>query len=98
MRYFALGGEARAIEVDAYLNGAISLAAFQHDILAHAINERLDEIAPPHAPYSGDFVPTGYIVNHSKDQGDTPSRNHLEVAHVRICRVGQRHTRVHSRT
>jgi hypothetical protein len=24
--------------------------------LAHAINERLDEIAPPRAPYSDDFV------------------------------------------
>jgi hypothetical protein len=46
IRYFALGGEASEMEVDAYLNGAIALPAFQHDMLAHAINERLDEIAP----------------------------------------------------
>jgi hypothetical protein len=57
MRYFALGGEASELELDAYLNGAIALPAFQHDMLAHAINERLDEIAPSRAPYSDDFMP-----------------------------------------
>jgi hypothetical protein len=31
------------------------LPPIEHDILAHAINERLDEIAPPRAPYSADF-------------------------------------------
>jgi hypothetical protein len=61
IRYFALGGEASEMEVDAYLNGALALPAFQHDMLAHAINERLDEIAPPRAPYSEDFVPVDYI-------------------------------------
>ena len=55
LRYFGLGGEADHFEVDAYLNEAITLPPLQHDILAHAINERLDEIAPPHAPYSNDF-------------------------------------------
>jgi len=60
IRYFALGGEASEMEVDAYLNGAIALPAFQHDMLAHAINERLDELAPPRAPYSVDFYCEGY--------------------------------------
>jgi hypothetical protein len=55
VRYFSLGGEAGRFELDAYLNGAIALPPLQHDILAHAINERLDEIAPPRAPYSNDF-------------------------------------------
>jgi hypothetical protein len=53
LRYVAIGGEASELEVDAYLNGAMALTPFQHDMLAHAINERLDEIAPPKAPYSG---------------------------------------------
>lgn len=66
LRYFALGGEAGEIEVDAYLNGAMDLSSLQHDILAHAINERLDEIAPPRAPYSGDFPPR-------TDRGDPPT-------------------------
>jgi hypothetical protein len=61
LRYFALGGEASEMEVDAYLNGAIALPAIQHDMLAHAINERLDEMAPPRAPYSDDFMPVEYL-------------------------------------
>jgi hypothetical protein len=61
LRYFALGGEASELEVDAYVNGAIALPAIQHDMLAHAINERLDEIAPPEAPYSKDFMPIEYL-------------------------------------
>jgi hypothetical protein len=55
LRYFGLGGDAGRFEIDAYLNGAIALPPMQHDLLAHAINERLDEIAPPRAPYSDDF-------------------------------------------
>jgi hypothetical protein len=55
LRYFGLGGEAGRFEVDAYLNGAITVPPLQHDMLAHAINERLDAIAPPRAPYSDDF-------------------------------------------
>ncbi|MDT5088444.1 MAG: hypothetical protein QOG47_1151 [Mycobacterium sp.] len=55
LRFFGLGGEADRCELDAYLNGAITLPPIEHDILAHAINERLDEIAPPRAPYSADF-------------------------------------------
>lgn len=56
LRYFELGGEAGVMELDAYLNGAIAMPALQHDILAQAINERLDEIAPGRAPYSKEFV------------------------------------------
>ncbi|WP_163720671.1 hypothetical protein [Mycolicibacterium psychrotolerans] len=55
LRYFALGGVASRFELEAYLNGALALPPLQHDIVAHAINERLDEIAPPRAPYSIDF-------------------------------------------
>lgn len=57
LRYFALGGDAGQFELDAYLNGAIALPPLQHDMLAHAINERLDEIAAVRAPYSKDFSP-----------------------------------------
>jgi hypothetical protein len=61
LRFFALGGEASELEVDAYLNGAMSLPALQHDMLAQAINERLDEIAALRAPYSADFMPLDYL-------------------------------------
>jgi hypothetical protein len=55
LRYFSLGGDAGRFEIDAYLNGAIAMPPMQHDMLAHAINERLEEIAPPRAPYSAEF-------------------------------------------
>ena len=55
LRYFSIGGNAGRFEIDAYLNGAIALPPLEHDMVAHAINERLDEIAPPRAPYSRDF-------------------------------------------
>jgi len=72
LRYFALGGVASELEVDAYLNGAITLPAFQHDMLAHAINERLDEITPPSAPYSEEYTAIDHLGHHlsNGDQGD----------------------------
>ncbi|HEY0510226.1 MAG TPA: PP2C family protein-serine/threonine phosphatase [Blastococcus sp.] len=53
LRYFSLGGEADLVDVDAHISGLLSLPTSQHDMLAHAINERLDEVAAQHrAPYS----------------------------------------------
>ncbi|CCH29511.1 PP2C family protein-serine/threonine phosphatase [Actinosynnema sp. NPDC047251] len=47
VRYFALGGNAGLVEVDAYLHGLNGLDRAQRDVLAHAVNERLDELTPP---------------------------------------------------
>jgi hypothetical protein len=54
LRYFSIGGIAGQFEVEAYIHGAIALPALQRDILAHALNERLDEMEDPdgRAPYS----------------------------------------------
>ena len=53
MRYFALGGVAGPVEVEAYLHGLMPLPSVQRDILAHAVNERLDELTWRHrVPYS----------------------------------------------
>jgi len=49
--YFALGGDAGPVEVEAYMNGLMPLSQFQHNILALAINERLNELPPARAPY-----------------------------------------------
>jgi len=54
LRYFALGGDAGKVEVEAYLSGLMPLPSLQHNILAHAVNERLDELAPRRAPYRPD--------------------------------------------
>lgn len=52
-RYFGLGGEASPIEVEAHLHGLMPLPALQQDVLAHAVNERLDELTRSlRAPYS----------------------------------------------
>ncbi|MEV4052361.1 PP2C family protein-serine/threonine phosphatase [Amycolatopsis sp. NPDC049688] len=52
MRYFALGGSLSLIELDAYLNGLTTLPRVDRDMLAHAVNEWLDECGPARAPYS----------------------------------------------
>lgn len=51
--YFALGGDAGELEVEGYLAGLMPLPALQRDMLAQALNERLDAAAPAaRAPYS----------------------------------------------
>jgi hypothetical protein len=53
LRYFTLGGDAGLMEVEAHLHGLVPLPDLQRDILAHAINERLDELVwPGRIPYS----------------------------------------------
>lgn len=53
MRYFGLGGAAGRMEMEAHLEGLMPLPPLESDVLAHAVNERLDELAPPqHVPYS----------------------------------------------
>lgn len=55
MRYFSIGGEAGEYEVDAYVNGSLSLPPLQRDILAHAANELIDDLPPRlRAPYCDD--------------------------------------------
>ena len=66
LRYFTIGGHEGSadplvkalgqFEVEAYIHGAMALPSLQRDILAHALNERLDELhsGAPRAPYSVD--------------------------------------------
>ena len=52
MAYFALGGNAGKYEVELYLRGMGALSAYEHNVLAQAVNERLAELPPlPRAPY-----------------------------------------------
>jgi hypothetical protein len=53
MRYFGIGGDADLMDVDGYLAGLTSLPEGQRDVLAHAVNERLDElVARYRVPYT----------------------------------------------
>ncbi|MFD5245401.1 PP2C family protein-serine/threonine phosphatase [Amycolatopsis sp. NPDC058340] len=55
LRYFALGGDVSEGELRAFLRGSSSLPRIQRDMVAHAVNERLDEISGARrAPYSRD--------------------------------------------
>lgn len=53
LRYFALGGDAGPTEVDAYVNGLMPFSPSEHDVLALAVNQRLNELPPRRAPYYG---------------------------------------------
>ncbi|WP_394250707.1 hypothetical protein [Arthrobacter pityocampae] len=60
IRYFSLTGNVSEFEIDAYLNGAITLTALDPDLVSHAVNELITETPPPPAaPYS----------DHSEDPG-----------------------------
>jgi hypothetical protein len=55
MRYFSFTGAAGEYEIDAYLNGSLELPAYERDLLAHAVNELINELPPRRkAPYSDD--------------------------------------------
>ncbi|WP_410653115.1 PP2C family protein-serine/threonine phosphatase [Amycolatopsis sp. cmx-4-54] len=55
LRYFALGGDVSEVDLEAYLRGAFPLPRIQRDMVAHAVNERLDELSGARrAPYSSD--------------------------------------------
>jgi hypothetical protein len=44
LRYVALGGNGDLFDVDAYLSGLVPLTSFDEDVLAVAVNERLEEV------------------------------------------------------
>jgi len=54
-RYFELGGMRSALEVEAFLYGALVATAHDLDLLAVALNERFAELGGDHPlPYSDD--------------------------------------------
>jgi hypothetical protein len=52
LRYFSMTGSVGEYEVQAYLQGLISLPVIQRDLLAMACNEIIGEKPPLHAPYA----------------------------------------------
>ncbi|MGK5169771.1 hypothetical protein [Geodermatophilus sp. CPCC 205761] len=71
LQYVALGGSSDAFDLDAYLQGLAPLEAFQQDILAQALNERLEDLyqaariplSDP-MPGTGDAIPLQDAVDH----------------------------------
>ncbi len=54
--YFALGGHAGEVEVEAYLHHCLGLPALQRDLLAHAANELIGRRPPLRAPYASELA------------------------------------------
>ena len=55
LRYFELGGMSTGLQVEAYLYGALRPTRHDHDIIAHALNERFVELGGNHpVPYAED--------------------------------------------
>lgn len=44
LRYFELGGMSSALDVEAFLYGALVPSNHDHDVVAHALNERFSEL------------------------------------------------------
>lgn len=54
-RYFSLGGMSTALEIEAFLYGALHAEPHNHDLLSVALNERIAELGGDHPlPYAGD--------------------------------------------
>jgi hypothetical protein len=57
LRYFELGGMSTALELEAFLYGALEPTPHNHDVIAHALNERFTELGGDHpVPYAEDEV------------------------------------------
>jgi hypothetical protein len=55
LRYFELGGMSTALQVEAFLYGALRPSAHDYDVVAHALNERFVELGGNHpVPYAED--------------------------------------------
>jgi hypothetical protein len=53
LRYFELGGMSSALQLEAILYGALRPETHDHDVIAHALNERFSELGGNHpVPYS----------------------------------------------
>jgi hypothetical protein len=61
LRYFELGGMSTSLELEAFLYGALRPSPHDHDVIAHALNERFVELGGNH--------PVAY----SEDGGSTTS-------------------------
>jgi hypothetical protein len=46
IRYLALGGNADEVSLDAELHGLLALPPGEYNVLAHAVNEALDDLPP----------------------------------------------------
>lgn len=77
LKYFSLGGTVGEYEVDAYLQGMLSLPPLQRDLLAHAVNEMIDDMPPlPRATYTDDAAVDGESQDAGVERGRETGDGH----------------------
>lgn len=68
LRYFSFTGTAGEVEINAYLNGSMDLPTHERDLVAHAVNELIDELPPRlMAPYSTNGTTAQYDLGPSQE-------------------------------
>lgn len=67
LHYFSIGGSVGEYEVEAYLQGMLSIPELERDLLAMAANELSDSRAGPLAPYADELSDEGSA---PEDDGD----------------------------
>ncbi|WP_258006451.1 hypothetical protein [Arthrobacter sp. AFG20] len=77
LNYFSIGGTVGEYEVEAYLQGLLSLPEAQRDLLAMAANELIDAVPRLRAPYADELDTTagpGEDGEHPDVPGYEPTR------------------------
>ena len=55
LRYFEIGGMSTGFELETFLYGLVAPTCHDHDVIAHALNERFSELGGDHpVAYLGD--------------------------------------------
>lgn len=80
LNYFSIGGSVGEYEVEAYLQGLLSLPPIQRDLLAMAANELIESLPRLYAPFSDDLALTDMNL---ADPGADPDEGEDADAHDR---------------
>jgi len=48
LRYFEIGGMSTGFELETFLYGLVTPTSHDHDVIAHALNERFSELGEDH--------------------------------------------------
>jgi len=57
LRYFELGGMSTSLQLEAFLFGVLQPTTHDHNVIAHALNERFSELGGDHpVPYAEDEI------------------------------------------
>jgi hypothetical protein len=84
LHYFSIGGAVGEYEIEAYLQGLLSLPALQRDLLAMAANELIDDLPRPRAPYSDEFPAAPDLQRNQPAQDEVPEQSRSRESPDRI--------------